>query len=874
MVKSFCNPDLRSTRSTVDKQILIDIGQKLEADSISYETEKDVLYSLWENHPYLSKYCCMYKEDIYLTHFLNMLTFGNDFYDYVPLYEVGSELRKEIDRICPTKMNDKFCGITGALPIIDLIATLPKIKSEWTDIDEELKDLIVMHATLLTKENSYYKSLDNLLTREAVQLTINRIINYIIMYIQENNDDRLRNIQKNLPRLNEYSQRQSGCQSEDICIFMKIVQQLDNYVEQKELSYSNPELKNKKQRILVNTGTDYKEFLKQKKLERILQVITQQKITSLSIANALKGQMTSSFSQLKSYFEQVANFNGAIAEADIAFISGRQIIFKQRIDSVVGSFKLKMTNLLTQMMIGAGLEIVQSAITMAITIVDACNPLGFIFGGADPKDLMDAIAEVTNAVKQLTKGSIVLSTWTAVQSRSVEINKKFKKNDDFLANVKRLMFNKAESREDFEKAKNSFLELYNKYDPQVLPDELVEISSLWSGLVEAACDVTNSFNTAAGITASAVVKGQNLCVDLPVLADRMGELYENIYDYQFDMMDALAEYTRAKVTIDAAKEISTELTTITNEDPEDEETLNKLQIMGGLTFMTYKTHMLGIITHYCNILEYKEGGRKPSECKGTDTSTALLIAKVRSTCTYQTLDYYQVPTTPSGSNDLAYVDISELYKGATVNFKIPDSQWLIDHKWIREDERDVAFFVEQLQVYLPTKPNSPMKFRVTADPTSQNQIIPTSDSKEYIIVPHLPLITEFKMGPSRTKCPVELVSNPYTTCNMKDPSFICPLTTSFHFLYPSLYTQWTITVSGGEDLIPPDSATDMSVIFGLKLCKVAPQRDYDQVELAHVSEELSDCCSSGQYRSTMQAECMQCPQNSHSALDGYYCEKN
>ena len=381
---------------------------------------------------------------------------------------------------------------------------------------------------------------------------------------------------------------------------MKIIAQLDSYVEQLNL-YENSLVINGRKRVLLNTETDYTEFLKQKQLDRILQVLGEQQITSMSIATELKGQITSQFTELKSYYMHVENFNGDIAKADVGYILGRLDTFKERITSVVGTFKSKMSTLLTQMMIGAGLEMAQAVVTLALTIADACNPLGFIFGGADPKDLADAIADVANAAAQLAKGTAVTVAWNRVKQQSIEINNKFKKNREFLEKVKELVYEESQSRADFEYAKNTFLEQYNNYDPQVLPDDLVGMNSLWSGLVEAACEVTDSFNTAAGIGVSARIKGENLCVDLPILAERMGGLYENIYDFQFDLMDALTEYMRAKVTMDAAEEITTELTTITNQDPNDEKTLTTLQIMGGLTFTTYKSHMLQAINRYCII---------------------------------------------------------------------------------------------------------------------------------------------------------------------------------------------------------------------------------------------------------------------------------
>ena len=39
--------------------------------------------------------------------------------------------------------------------------------------------------------------------------------------------------------------------------------------------------------------------------------------------------------------------------------------------------------------------------------------------------------------------------------------------------------------------------------------------------------------------------------------------YEEIYEYQFDLMDAMAAYVRSSVALDAAKEINTEFEEVT-----------------------------------------------------------------------------------------------------------------------------------------------------------------------------------------------------------------------------------------------------------------------------------------------------------------------
>ena len=831
--------------------------------------------SLWLASPVISNYCCMTEN---YNEFISIIRRVLKFYNFHNIAQAisTSEFQRNMKENCEATNDDKYCNVAYAIPMLEQAASLPGSKQYWTEQDNQAVDAILFHLTVLIKSiPSVYNSLQDLVTADKQKEVFTYIINQILKYMQEGDYTALKDFQNKLPKMQVYTQTSPSCNSDIICICMKIIAQLDSYVEELEIHETSLVINGRK-RILLNTGIDYIEFLKQKQLDRILQVLDEQHLTSMSIATALKGEIISKFTSLKSYYKHVASFNGDIATADIGYITGRLDGFKERITSIVDTFKNKMGILLIQMFVGIGVEIAEATVTMALAIADACNPIGWITGGADPNSVADAIADFANAMSLLPKGIAVQIAWSNVQTKASEIGGNFGRNRVLLENVKVLVYKETKSHEEFEIAKNGFLNQYKSYDPQVSHDDLVKVTAMWSGLVAAACAVIDAFTTSAGAIVRGVVNGQNLCVDLPVLAERMGGLYENIYDFQFDLMDAVAEYMRAKVTEDAAEEINTELTTISGKDPDDEKTLATLQIMGGLTFVTYKTHILQAINRYCNILQYKEGGKQPIECKGPSTDLSLLISRQGTTCTKERFRYYQVPTTPSGQNDKAYVDISELFKGATVNFKIPNSQWLVDHHWINANEMNQTFLIEELEVFLPITPTRPTHFSVTADPILNNQLHSGINDTEYMMVPHVLLTSEYDMGPKRTYCRLQKISNPYTSCGAEQRSFVCSSSDSFprsnHGVYPSLYSEWAIKIKGGEHLTSPNPATEMSVIFGLKLCIAAANDDiFDDLVKRN---EVDDCCPSGQYRPNITADCADCPVKSHSALAGYYCAIN
>ena len=203
--------------------------------------------------------------------------------------------------------------------------------------------------------------------------------------------------------------------------------------------------------------------------------------------------------------------------------------------------------------------------------------------------------------------------------------------------------------------------------------------------------------------------------------------------------------------------------------------------------------------------------------------------------------------------------------------------WLIENEWIRPSERNFSIYVKKFEVYLPIKPTYPHMFYATANPVLHNQVIP--GSTEYIIIPSSPLVYEYAVGPSRLNCHGPKFMNPYTSCESTDISEVCELSHAInHRLYPSIYSQWTLSVKGDQhyNLITPDPATNLSVIVGMRLCNIAPEQydTYSSLEVLYQETQQQQCCPEGKYRPNVYSDCMECPKESHSALAGYYCEND
>ena len=846
-----------------------DIGSKILLDSNrANPSEKPDLYGLWRLHPDLRAHCCFPESNYHITILNKLIQFDDLFYENIRVL-TSKKLIIELHNVSFSNPDDPFCTITHALCFVSKARLLPPSKQDWTTLDVSIKDAILLDFILLMQEKpTEFGGLTEPSDDEQKDILV-RLMNLIISSVQQSQIEDLKTLVCFLPSW-DYAPTTS-CSLDNLCIFLKTVEQLLIFIDEVNIH----ERVNERNQVILNTGIDYKEFLTQKQLDRILQVLNEYQATSLKIANELKNHITNKFSELRSYYEQVADFNAEIAEADISYIQGRLTSIQERVDTVVDVFDEKYTWLLFQTLLAANLEVAEETIQLSLEVADAMNPIAWLVGGASPNDILNAVQEVADAIAQLAKGYALLALWISVNDKANEINDKIQDNKDFLDAVKNIVF---ERTSEFETSKARFLSKYAEYNPELMKDDIFEMAGLWGKIVEETCSVLDGLDTAAASAVKIIVNSLNYCVDIPVLAQRMGEMYVSIYDFQFELMDSLAAYMRSRVNLDAAQEINDDFTALTEVDPNSDSTLDTLQMMGGLTYLTYKAHILEAVNQYCDLLEYKTGGVRPQQCRGPDTDLAIIVSTTIPSCVAHTYGLYYVPSAQNTSNITTYtsVDISKLFDGASVNFKIPDSQWLIDHKWIEEYERDYAFYVEKFEVYLPTKSKHPNKFVVFADPILSNVIVPHHGT-EYMIIPHIPFVHEYILGPRRTICQDQKIPNPYTACETKSTSTVCQRSHKvYRHAFPSIYSQWAISVKGAEHMTPPNPATDLSLIFGIQMCKHVPidVKSKFRTVFSEENMDVGECCLSGNFRPNATADCQACPMGSHSALAGYYCERN
>lgn len=255
------------------------------------------------------------------------------------------------------------------------------------------------------------------------------------------------------------------------------------------------------------------------------------------------------------------------------------------------------------------------------------------------------------------------------------------------------------------------------------------------------------------------------------------------------------------------------------------------------------------------------------------------------------------------------MNIADLYSGKVVDFKIPNRQWLVDNKWISEKDIVSAIVVKKFDIFMPTESPYERRARVEAKVVGFSRFLRT-DTKRYMIVPQKKFISEYNEGrDAQCMQASRLLTNPYGSALPQ----ICPLNVDENNcmellqktpLFPSIYSQWKLSISGYESAQVPNPVNhDFRLKVGVKLCILDQQSDHEGEEFmdrknrkgrrnrnkngrknrsrnkpAEVEEKPPEppersCPAPGEYWSIEARGCAPCAEGSSPALHDY-CEKN
>lgn len=597
---------------------------------------------------------------------------------------------------------------------------------------------------------------------------------------------------------------------------------------------------------------------------------------------------------ISNYFQGLAKYDQAIAQADVTFLTDKLKEFGGKAKTMSEKVQKDIKDAMEALLGTQVAQVIEESAILTLKIAEHLNPLKVIFGGVQAGDIYEQTAEVARSVQELARGSALMANLTSVYEDLSGLAKDFKDNADQISNlsdmVEAIKNNKiGEIGFDADK----FIKGYGDYTPKVNKARLAQNDALWAAFKQSTCDLLFGAKGAGASVSQGVVGGMLRCERLEGTLAEFATLRENIFDFQFDLVDALARVVRGNVAKKLAESI-----TVSND------LLDASQLMLGFFMTQYRIQSHASL--YCDKLEYLNqgekitgcsGGRKISICLNTGFFTNDDIDNIIVCKPYSTYDaderFVYIPTRPQFNNDTSYINLPSLAKGNSVTFRLPAQRsWLRKYNWLARQEF-LAPYVESFKLYLPLKEyktgNETQHSRTRIELTS---VAGSSFSETSNVVYNLPFqdskyLTIYSQGYDR--CPNgKEEPNPYSLC--KNLPKICdtntrvpPITKS---IMPTILSTWKIryTVESGEkDLTwnAPNPATDLLMIAKVKL-RFLPKTNLKKGRVLwhHRDETVFGCCTGNLYRPEWRDKrCVPCPSkpngptNSVSNLRGYYCEK-
>ena len=482
----------------------------------------------------------------------------------------------------------------------------------------------------------------------------------------------------------------------------------------------NVDVKDTIKTIQVNTAVNYKEFLVHTQTERLLKLSETSQNNMITIAkelrddiihtveqsaaentNIITGTVQSGFDALSKHLQEAASFDKEIAKADIAFINGEITKYMKKQEELLEKTAGLVENILKHTFYAIAGDVAENLIKMTTELLSLYNPLKWLTGGTSVSDIMDSTADYFQAAAKFSELDTLYNAMYDLGHHSYRFGNALKYNQMFLRLVGELV--ESLSAEippwDFERSKIMFIESYNAYSPAVNVADLTELNGYWELLIDEACDLIDS--TSGTVSAVQKMELGSDCFDAKGEIQKFMALNEEIFDFQFDLMDALTECVRASNSYKSANEITSGLSTVkvVVSENRNSEVLTELQMLAAYSSMMYQISVITAKENYCNVLEYREGSR-PELCKVHDWNLASLLSRTPVNY-HSTQDFKTVPTRPAFTGDKAFIDLKDLYAGKAVMFQIPNSDWLVERGWISSDDRHKPIYVQRFEVYLP-----------------------------------------------------------------------------------------------------------------------------------------------------------------------------
>ena len=589
---------------------------------------------------------------------------------------------------------------------------------------------------------------------------------------------------------------------------------------------------------------------------------------------------------ISKYFYGLAKFDEDIAKADVTFISDKLSEFRKKSDEISKKVEKDIQNAMAAMVTVLAGQLVEESVILSLKIAEHTNPLKVIFGGVEVGDIYEQLAEVTRAAQELTHGVALRISLVKVIKDSADLAENFKDNANQISSMQTLVKAiEANKVDEIGYDADKFIKAYSDYTPKVNRARLAKNDALWATFKSETCDLLFGAQGAGAALGQGVVGGMLLCERLEGTLAEFSALRENVFDFQFDLVDSLAAVIRGNV----GKKLSTSIDVLND-------VLESSKLMLGFFITQHRLQHEAAV--YCDKIEYRLQGKRLDDCSPSsgffskENLDNIISFDLKKISYFEENKFVYLPTKPQFKGDTGFINIPSLAQGNSVTFRIPANRtWLRQYNWLGLQENS-APFVESFKMYLPLKRYGKKKktsvtTRTSIELTSiaGSMTSDTSDVVYSIPLEHSKFLTVYYLGYRSSQCSDgNEIPNPYSLC--KNLPNICDTFTKKpqESLMPTILSTWKLsyTVESGNRKVKwkaPNPATNLLIKARVKLRHYRTKKsDFKLFEDNLASEEV--CCKGNTYQPEWyDSTCVPCPQkpdiptNSKSKLGGYYCEK-
>ena len=577
---------------------------------------------------------------------------------------------------------------------------------------------------LLSSNVKEYIQVSLLNSRDIVLDVLKRLYSYS----KQHDASILRNYMNLIPPMDSIGTEQ-GCseyyvdlQSSLPCIFKSSFRQINLYMSSLNVPSSTTKI--------ISTRYKFQEKLEGAQLSTISDQIDQRAIESKANLAEVVGELQqflsveigTRFSALEHYFRGIAEFDQRKAAADVGFIEGRLKSFQDSLSELQPKLERQMVIIISAAFKSSDLQVFQQGIESIFKVITACN---IADREVDFGAFFDIANDASQAIVNTARSSTLRDNYQQAFEQTSSVASRLAENSEFMRTVTNIVQDLPQllqNRAEFSRTTSIFLSKYSDYDPKVQRQELTKIGTDWEVFLEEACNVIFDGGSVASSTVEVEVANKGDCIKTQGDISKMMEIFSEIYDYQYELMETLASAVRAYQSQFFANRLDTNLRVLSEQGLS---TGNEYEVVSlhqaVLSFyLVNRIHTLEMLTQHCAYLQFRNAGELPPECQSAlrtleHREISHLHGLQVGRCSPELFKYVDIPIQKSNDDDsLGSINITKLYQGDSVSFRIPNFEWLETNGWVTGvGLRDTAIYISAFEIFLPSVQSNEGKKRKT-----------------------------------------------------------------------------------------------------------------------------------------------------------------